>query len=347
MTGEETYHKYKDEFSNNHENEGEVTLDSDRARVKDMVLRFEKNTNSDDMDESVVRRKKISNGSLIPPFLHQDRNSTVSINSILSGASEASFDSNSSGFVSDRKSGADYHPPPTPHRPAPPPPEPFNDSSSSTSRSPVPEFPHVLEKRPSLSLSHRSPTVLRRARQPPCVRRKSLVLNQNHQMDTLWSYGVKQKDLEILLRLKISDTGSEENLRRVSLLSGDSSDNNTSENDDDGVKTETVSVDHSTDTLKNENHERSDDEDFGSEGSCERSNYDNVSIKSISSFDNMTPYNQYDSVTVSSDEYGSEAFHTQDHNELMAVSAVNELCVSTLPQTEINTVETKKEKYKR
>lgn len=350
MTKETSYSKFDEELTFDASGaDEELTMISDRTRVRDMIQRFERtNINiPEEMEEPVERRKKYSSGNLYPPHImySQDRNSTVSVNSILSAASEASLSSNSSGFISDRKSGTDYQLPPTPHRPAPPPPEPFNDSSSTASPSPIPsDYAHLSEKRPSLSSPNRSPQVQRRVRQPPCIRRKSLVLNHNHQGDTLWSYGVKQKDLEMLLRLKRSDSEEENDTNRNS--QDDSSDNaTTSENDDnvsDDVRTETVSMD----TLKNEEGGSDIDDLSGSDGSGERSNYDNVSIKSISSFDNMTPYHQYDSVTVSSDEFGSELCPGLDR-EFLTVSAVNEWCITKSAEKVIIPAESKKDKYKR
>lgn len=362
MTRDESYHRYDEELHSNSEEGGdEANMIGDRIRVKDIIMRFERssNTNSIDEEEYVERLKKTSYGNLIHPFYNQsshDRNSTISVNSVLSGASEASCESNSSGFVSDRKSGTDFNHPPVPHRPAPPPPEPFNDSSSSTSRSPMhPDFTSLHDKRFSLPTPNQSPVVLRRARQPPCVRRKSSVSNQGHQGETLWSYGVKQSDLEILLRLKRSElsdnedhNANDESKNNVDEEEGSVSSGGVREEDeanDDG-RTETVSIDLSTDTLKNEGDVGSDAEEnfFGSDDICDRSNYDNVSIKSISSFDNMVPY-QYDSVTVSSDEFGSELCNAPEQ-EFLTVSAVNEWCVAKSTET-VLPVENQKEKYRR
>lgn len=372
MTQEELCPRLKEELiasSGNTSEDEDVIIRPDRASVRDMILRFEKtalnNGESSVSSESLERFKGVGSlTSVVNPihnhFQHlapvtrsQDRNSNVSVNSILSNASEISFESTSSGFVSDRKS--------VPHRMAPPPPAPFNDSSSSESKSPVPEENVVVERRYSFTTPSGSPVVLRRLRQPPVIRRKSGTGNQGHLGETLWSYGVRQSDLEKLLRLKISDLSENEeeepkydNTPEASGNESSSDDSNDSEKSegneyvvtvDDG-RTDTLSTDHSTDTLINE--EDSGDEEDGdnlSVVSGERSNYDNVSIKSISSLD-MVPYQKYDSITVSSDEFGSEVCHAAD-TEFLTVSAVNEWCVSKSIQPILLPAESKKEKYRR
>lgn len=382
MTQEEPYPRLDEELQADEPIEEEdVVIRRKQKSVREMILRFEKTslTPYDPSIDSLERSKDSMLGSLTsivnplqvhfqhlcPVTRSQDRNSNVSVNSILSNASENSNESSSSGFVSDRKSGRESL---VPHRPAPPPPEPFNDScSSSESKSPVPEESVQVERRYSSATPNSSPGPIRkRSRQPPVMRKKSnassVVLGEAH-----WSYGVRQSDLEKLLRLKRSELSDHEDNRKAIRISvnsdsdssGSSSDSTDSDksdkgeeytiNDDDG-RTDTLSTDHSTDTLINE--ENSDEQDnlsVVSGESCGASNYDNVSIKSISSFD-MVPYQKYDSITVSSDEFGSELCHAPD-TEFLTVSAVNEWCVSrsaapltfglALP------VESKKEKYRR
>lgn len=176
-----------------------------------------------------------------------------------------------------------------------------------------------------------------------------------------WSYGVKQSDLEKLLRLKLSEPSDNEDEKQTktsvametlsdeSSSSDDSSDSDKQEagqeyilNHNEG-RTDTLSTDHSTDTLINDYV--SDEGDNLSSASEEQSNFDNVSIKSISSFD-MVPYQKYDSITVSSDEFGSEVCHAPD-TEFLTVSAVNEWCVSKSMEPVLMPVESKKEKYRR
>lgn len=363
--------------SGNASDEDGVIIRKDRASVRDMILRFEMTNlnNFGDSRESLEKCKEPlgSLTSVVNPiqshFQHlypvtrsQDRNSNVSVNSILSNASEHSYESSSSGFISDRKSGVELR---VPHRPAPPPPEQFKDSTSPESKSPVPETVTFKERRFSFTTPCSSPVVTRRSRQPPVIRRKSTA-GQGHPGERHWSYGVKQSDLEKLLRLKRSDpSDNEEELLSQDTVeessenessddSSDSSDNlsNGKEyvvNIEDG-KAETLSNDHSTDTLINEencdeNSERGDDASVSSGESGSRVNYDNVSIKSISSFD-MVPYQKYDSITVSSDEFGSEVCHAPD-TEFLTVSAVNEWCISKSTEPVLMPVESKKEKYRR
>lgn len=343
----------------------------DRASVRDMILRFERTAINrlSSSSESLERQNKDlifigSQTSVISPihlhFQHlnpvrrsQDRYSNVSVNSILSNVSQNSNESSSSGFASDRKSDV-----PIPHRPAPPPPAPFDDSSSTDSKSPVPEEMSSRERTGSFSTPNTSPVVLRRSRMPPVIRRKSSVSNVGHTGHTLWTYGVSQCELEKLLRLKSSDDSKKEpkyggssGTSEHESSSDDSTDseNSNSEkgqeymvNNGEG-RTDTLSTDHSTDTLINEDD--SDEADNISFASGERSNYDNVSIKSISSFD-MVPYQKYDSITVSSDEFGSEVCHAPNA-EFLTVSAVNEWCVSKAADTTLLPVESKKEKYRR
>lgn len=346
--------------------DADVIIRPERASVKDMILRFER-TNMNNLGESSESLERIKDlGSftsvlnpihyLSPGTRSQDRNSIASVNSILSNASEISFESSSSGFISDRKSEV-----PKPHRPAPPPPAPFNDSSSPECKSLAEEETDVVKSKFSYPVPSVSPVIMRRSRHPPVIRKKSYVGNQAYLAETLWSYGVRQSDLEKLLRLKRSELSDyeEEPIKYNDRSepsgnessSDDSNGNETSDgkeyivNVDDG-RTDTLSTDHSTDTLINE-------EDSGDEGdgenlsvaSCERSNYDNVSIKSISSLD-MVPYQKYDSITVSSDEFGSEVCHEPD-TEFLTVSAVNEWCVSKSKQPVLMPVESKKEKYRR
>ncbi|CAH2104812.1 unnamed protein product [Euphydryas editha] len=349
----------------------EIEFRQDKRSVKDIILRFEKNNISlGGSSESLERSKDPIMGSLtsvVNPlhahFQHlypvprsQDRNSNVSVNSILSNVSEISCESSSSGFVSDRKSSSLK-----PHRPAPPPPvpEPVNDNSSLDNKSPTSEETGYTEKRFSFMTPSSSPVVLRRSRQPPVIRRKSSMGNQGRVGESLWSYGVKQSDLEKLLRLKLSEPSDNEEetktnvatetLSQSSSSSDDSSDSDKKEagqeyivNNDDG-RTDTLSTDHSTDTLINDYD--SDEGDNLSGASEEQSNFDNVSIKSISSFD-MVPYQKYDSITVSSDEFGSEVCHAPD-TEFLTVSAVNEWCVSKSMEPVLMPVESKKEKYRR
>ncbi|XP_045511142.1 FYVE, RhoGEF and PH domain-containing protein 4-like isoform X1 [Colias croceus] len=358
-----------------------VELRKDRTTVKDMILRFERTgINLGSSSESLERLKDPLLGSLTsvvnPIHLHfqhlcqvnatPDRNSNVSVNSILSNVSEISYESSSSGFISDRKSSSLR-----PHRPAPPPPEPFNDGSSVESKSPVPEKTTEKERRYSFATPSTSPIVQRRSRQPPVIRRKSTIGGQGHNIgETLWSYGVRQSDLEKLLRLKQSESSDNEEEMKANIIkassneirsssnsssSSSSDDTNDSDklkesdeyivNNDEG-KADTLSTDQSTDTLINDYE--SDEADNLSErsgGSGDRSNFDNVSIKSISSLD-MVPYQKYDSITVSSDEFGSEVCHAPD-TEFLTVSAVNEWCVSKSIEPVLMPVESKKEKYRR
>ncbi|XP_061707094.1 obscurin-like [Cydia pomonella] len=367
MTQEEFCTYLADELHQRSDDE-DVVIRRDRTSVKEMILRFEKTsmTNLAGSTESLERVKDIDLENLTsvvnPVQLHfqnlhpvnrsHDRNSNVSVNSILSNVSEISYESNSSGFVSDRKSGVDRL---RPHRPAPPPPEPFNDNSSVESKSPRPEVVQP-PRRFSFATPNSSPVVLRR-RQPPVMRRKSTVSNQ-HLGEAHWSYGVTQGDLEKLLRLKTSEVsdGEEPKNTRPLISESDSSSDDSSDSDkanrgeeyvvniDDG-KADTLST--TTDTLVNE--DCSDEGDYfsvTSGASGERSNYDNVSIKSISSFDGMVPYQKYDSITVSSDEFGSEVCHAPD-TEFLTVSAVNEWCVTKSAEPVLLPVESKKEKYRR
>ncbi|XP_073941561.1 uncharacterized protein isoform X2 [Choristoneura fumiferana] len=374
MTQEEFYTRVDDDLQLRSDDE-EIVVRNDRTSVKEMILRFEKTsmTNLTVSTESLEKAKDIDLRNLTsvvnPIQLHlqnlypvnksQDRHSNVSVNSILSNVSEISYESNSSGFVSDRKSGVERR---RPHRPAPPPPpEPFNDSSSLESKSPVPEVAEVSKERQySFTTPNSSPVVMRRMRQPPVIRRKSIVSGQGHLGEAHWSYGVTQGDLEKLLRLKRSEVSdNEEEHKTVSTdstetdsSSGDSTDSDKSDRgqeyilNNDDTKADSLSADHSTDTLINE--ECSDEGDYfsvASGASGERSNYDNVSIKSISSFD-MVPYQKYDSITVSSDEFGSEVCHAPN-TEFLTVSAVNEWCVTKSAEPVLLPVESKKEKYRR
>ncbi|XP_063838757.1 obscurin-like isoform X1 [Ostrinia nubilalis] len=377
MTQEEIYTRLDDDLHSaaEHAADDEDLVIRRQKSVKEMILRFEKTSLSafDPTNDSLERSKDSSLGSLTsvvnPLQMHfqhlcpvtrsQDRNSNVSVNSILSNASENSYESSSSGFVSDRKSGRESL---VPHRPAPPPPEPFNDScSSSESKSPVRRESREVERRYSSATPNSSPIVKRRSRQPPVMRKKSnassILLGEAH-----WSYGVRQSDLEKLLGLKRSEVSDHEDDRKSISVesenessSGSSSDSNDSEKsnkcneyivqDDDG-RTDTLSTDHSTDTLINEeNSDEQDDLSVTSGESGERSNYDNVSIKSISSFD-MVPYQKYDSITVSSDEFGSELCSAPD-TEFLTVSAVNEWCMSRSVAPTLLPVQSKKEKYRR
>ncbi|XP_049869081.1 FYVE, RhoGEF and PH domain-containing protein 3-like isoform X1 [Pectinophora gossypiella] len=374
MTHEDCYTRLNDELHSSPDGpseDEEVLIRSDRASVKEMILRFERTAinNFGDSSESLERLKDLGNltsavnpvhvqfNHLSPVTRSQDRNSNVSVNSILSNVSEISYESSSSGFVSDRKS--DY---PVPHRPAPPPPAPFNDSSPE-SKSPPPEEDTIKDtRRFSFTTPCSSPVVLRRTRQPPVIRRKSLVGSQGHVGETHWSYGVRQSDLEKLLRLKRSEESEPEEeptrqrfgvheLQQEISSSDDSDDSEKSGqeyvlNNDDG-RTDTMSTDHSTDTLINEEEsDVGDNLSVVSGVSGDRSNYDNVSIKSVSSFD-MVPYQKYDSITVSSDEFGSEVCHAPD-TEFLTVSAVNEWCVSkSVEPVLMIPVESKKEKYRR
>lgn len=363
MTQEELCPRLEEELnssSGSNSEDADVITRPDRASVKDMILRFERTAinNLGESSESLGSLTSVFNPIhyLSPGTRSQDRNSIASVNSILSNASEISFESSSSGFISDRKSEV-----PKPHRPAPPPPAPFNDSPSPESKPLVSQGSTSVERRYSYTASSSSPVVMRRLRNPPVIRRKSGVGHQIHAGETLWSYGVRQSDLEKLLRLKrseLSDNEEEEvKYNGRSETSGNESssdDSNENENSDgkeyivnvDDGGTDTLSTDHSTDTLINE--EDSGDELDGdnlSVASCERRNYDNVSIKSISSLE-LVPYQKYDSITVSSDEFGSEVCHAPD-TEFLTVSAVNEWCVSKSIQPVLIPVESKKEKYRR
>lgn len=364
--------------SGNASDEDSVIIRKDRASVKDMILRFERtNLNNFGGSRESLDKCKSPLGSLTsvanplqshfqhlcPVTKSQDRNSNVSVNSILSNASEHSYESSSSGFISDRKSGDVL----VPHRPAPPPPDQFKDAPSPPPerKSPVPEENTFKERRYSFTTPNTSPVVTRRSRQPPVIRRKSTA-GQGHPGERHWSYGVKQSDLEKLLRLKRSDPSdneeestSQEHIEESS--ENDSSDSSSDSSDnlsngkeyvvnlDDGAA-ETLSTDHSTDTLiheenSDEQSERGDDVSVSSGDFGDRVNYDNVSIKSISSFD-MVPYQKYDSITVSSDEFGSEVCHAPD-SEFLTVSAVNEWCISKSTEPVLMPVESKKEKYRR
>ncbi|XP_075992119.1 uncharacterized protein LOC142987317 isoform X2 [Anticarsia gemmatalis] len=386
MTQEEFCSRLEHELhssSGNASDEDGVIIRKDRASVRDMILRFER-TNLDnlgDSRESLEKCREPNLGSLTsvvnpiqshfqhlcPVTKSQDRNSNVSVNSILSNASEHSFESSSSGFVSDRKSGVDML---VPHRPAPPPPVEFQDSVSPESKSPSPvpdeEVKHK-ERRFSFTTPNSSPVVTRRSRQPPVIRRKSTAGSQVHAGERHWSYGVTQKDIERILRLKRSDPSDNEEETPARESPPDSSENDSSSSSDDSSSdnlsngkeyiiniddgaVETMSTDHSTDTLINEEDsdvqsERGDGESVSSGGSGVRGNYDNVSIKSISSFD-MVPYQKYDSITVSSDEFGSEVCHAPD-TEFLTVSAVNEWCISKSTEPVLLPIESKKEKYRR
>lgn len=369
MSREDLRNSFIDESSyRNVSDDDEVELRKDKTSVKDMILRFEKTGISlNGSSESLERTRDPALGSLNNitnclqlPLHHlspvpksQDRNSNVSVNSILSNVSEISCESSSSGFVSDRKSSSLK-----PHRRAPPPPEPFKDNTSVCSKSPAPEEPVALERRYSFTTPSSSPVVLRRSRQPPVIRRKSSIGGQVRAGETHWSYGVKQSDLEKLLRLKLSEPSDNEEEIKINTNTESSSNESSSDdstdsgkiesgeeyivNVDDG-RTDTLSTDQSTDTLINDYE--SDEGDNLSGVSEEQSNFDNVSIKSISSLD-MVPYQKYDSITVSSDEFGSEVCHAPD-TEFLTVSAVNEWCISKSTEPVLMPVESKKEKYRR
>lgn len=381
MTEEEHCSRFDDEFQSNENgsDEDDVIIRKDRASVREMILRFEK-TNFSDCSDTLIVSKSPMLGSLtsvvnpISSHFHlssvtrpQDRISNVSVNSILSNASENSNESSSSGFISDRKVTKEVL---VPHRPAPPPPKVFNDDEYSIrTKSLLTEDVTFRERRYSLSTPSSSPVATRRSRQPPVIRRKSSVGNQLHLGEAHWSYGVKQSDLEKLLRLKRSDTSdNEEGEPKVNSAEESGTDDNSSNsssssssgdsksehvfhekeyivNVDDG-KTDTLSTDHSTDTLINEDDNDNEDHSSVVSGiSGDRSNFDNVSIKSISSLD-MVPYQTYDSITVSSDEFGSEVCHAPD-TEFLTVSAVNEWCVSKSLEPVLMSVESKKDKYRR
>lgn len=360
MTQEEDYPRIDEEIltppedqQDTDESFDDVVFRKDRNRVKDMILRFERSaiistSSLSNSNESLPRHRQLSMGGYstnISPFNShsQNRVSSISINSVLSNASEGSIESTSSGFVSDRKSCADC---PVPHRPAPPPPKLDNVEM---------KFSKPRDRRYSFSTPQTSPVLPRRARQPPVIRRKSLAGSQGHLGDTHWSYGVTQTDLEKLLRLKRSEVSDNEEVEESvnSQNIGDSDDSDDSDKTDeedvghDDTKVETMSTDRSTDTLINDEggSGEGDNSSLTSEVSGSRSNYDNVSIKSISSFD-MVPYQKYDSITVSSDEFGSEVCHAPD-TEFLTVSAVNEWCVTNSVEQVLLPVETKKEKYRR
>lgn len=360
-----------------------VIIRKDKASVRDMILRFERTTleTYGGSRESLERFRGSNLGSLtsvVNPiqshFQHlcpvtkaQDRNSNVSVNSILSNASEHSYESSSSGFISDRKSGVDVL---VPHRPAPPPPVQFRDKHTSDNKMLAPEQETTQrERRFSFTTPSSSPVAPRRSRQPPVIRRKSTAGSQAPPGERHWSYGVTQNDIERILRLKRSDPSDNEEEIPNQESAPDSSENESSDdsnsdnsssdnlsngkeyivNVDDGAA-DTLSTDHSTDTLINEEEsdvhsERGDDESVSSRESGDRANYDNVSIKSISSFD-MVPYQKYDSITVSSDEFGSEVCHAPD-TEFLTVSAVNEWCISKSTEPVLLPIESKKEKYRR
>ncbi|XP_041969889.1 FYVE, RhoGEF and PH domain-containing protein 4-like isoform X2 [Aricia agestis] len=354
MSREDLHNRLGDEIpsSENVSDDDEVEYRKDRRSVKDMILKFEKSAiYLSGSSESLERSKDPALGSLTsvvnpiqahfqhlcPSSTAQDRTSNVSVNSILSNVSAVSYESNSSGFVSDRNRSSLK-----PHRPAPPPPAEEAEDKHHTCKTPS-----------------SSPVVLRRSRQPPVMRRKSSIGNQGHlsSAETHWSYGVKQADLEKLLRLKLSepsDTDEEKNNSAKDSSSTESSDDSTDSdkmesgeeyvvNKDDCRTADTASTDQSTvDTLIND-YESDDGDNFS--GSGGPSNFDNVSIKSISSLD-MVPYQKYDSITVSSDEFGSEVCHAPD-TEFLTVSAVNEWCVTKSVEPVLIQVETKKEKYRR
>lgn len=361
--------------SGNASDEDSVVIREDRATVRDMILRFER-TNLSGSRESLDKCKSplgsltsVANPiqshfqHLFPVTKSQDRNSNVSVNSILSNASEHSYESSSSGFISDRKSGDVL----VPHRPAPPPPDQFKDapSPSPEGKPPVREDITFKERRYSFTTPNSSPVVTRRSRQPPVIRRKSTA-GQGHPGERHWSYGVKQSDLEKLLRLKRSDPSDNEEESTSQEPVEESSENDSSDSSSDSSDNlssgkeyvlnlvdgaaETLSTDHSTDTLiheenSDEQSERGDDVSVSSGDFGDRANYDNISIKSISSFD-MVPYQKYDSITVSSDEFGSEVCHAPD-SEFLTVSAVNEWCISKSTEPVLMPVESKKEKYRR
>ncbi|KAG6446337.1 pleckstrin homology domain-containing family G member 1 isoform X2 [Manduca sexta] len=385
MTQEELCSRFDDELQLSSENvsdDDDVIIRNRLSSVKEMIMRFEKPNvdNFGESGDSLERSKDPMLGSLtsvVNPiqshFQHlypvnrsQNRNSNVSVNSILSNASENSNESSSSGFVSDRKSGVEML---MPHRPAPPPPAPFNDNFSPESKSPNTEEVTFRERRYSFTTPSSSPVAVRRSRQPPVIRRKSNASNLGHLTETHWSYGVRQSDLEKLLRLKTSETSDTEEETKESRetrsnsesgssnsSSSGSSDESKSDsnldigkeyvvNIDDG-RTDTLSTDHSTDTLINEDDSEEGDElSVVSGESGDRSNFDNVSIKSISSLD-MVPYQKYDSITVSSDEFGAEVCHAPD-TEFLTVSAVNEWCISKSAEPLLMPTESKKEKYRR
>ncbi|XP_026757076.1 FYVE, RhoGEF and PH domain-containing protein 6-like isoform X1 [Galleria mellonella] len=374
MTREGLYGRPDDEFQSS---SGNVSDDEDivlrKNKVKDMIVRFEKTslTNScRGSSESLEKSKDtLSLTSVVSPiqahFQHlypvtksQDRNSNVSVNSLLSNISENGYDSSSSGFVSDRKScRASLQP----HRPAPPPPEPFNDSSSLESKSPAPEETRFTERRYSFTTPNTSPQAKRRSRPPPVIRRKSSANGQTHfGGETLWTYGVSQTELEKLLRLKRSVPSDNEDEAKSDSNDSDAGSSSDSDKSNRGAEyvvnkdddaTDTLSTDHSTDTLINEDDgEEQDNVSINSGDSSENStsnmdNVDNVSIKSISSFD-MVPYQKYDSITISSDEYGSEVCHAPS-TEFLTVSAVNEWCISQSVEPVVIPVESKKQKYRR
>ncbi|XP_014362973.2 FYVE, RhoGEF and PH domain-containing protein 3 isoform X1 [Papilio machaon] len=370
MTQEDNNSRFDDELMSNGDTTDEDVVRTERASVKEMILHFERTVvnNFGGSSESLEKSKDIMLGSLTsvvnPIQMHfqhlcpvtnsQDRHSNVSVNSILSNVSEISYESSSSGFASDRKSSSLK-----PHRPAPPPPEPFNDSSSIDSKSPAPDESITKDIKFSFATPPSSPIVLRRHRQPPVMRKKSTIGSQGHTGETHWSYGVKQSDLEKLLRLKTSEVSDNEEETKAASVESSSTDNGSDStdsdkaesgedyvvNNDDG-RTDTLSTDHSTDTLINEyESDEGDNVSEASGGSGDRCNYDNVSIKSISSFD-MVPYQKYDSITVSSDEFGSEVCHAPD-TEFLTVSAVNEWCISKSSEPVLIPVESKKEKYRR
>ncbi|XP_059059377.1 triple functional domain protein-like [Achroia grisella] len=382
MTREGLHGRPDDEFqssSGNVSDDDEIVLR--RNRVKDMIVRFEKTSLSNSYrgsSESLERPKDtLSLPSVISPiqahFQHlypvtksQDRNSNVSVNSLLSNISENGYDSSSSGFVSDMKSGRTSL---QPHRPAPPPPEPFNDNSSTESKSPAPDEISVTERRYSYVTPNTSPLAKRRSRPPPVMRRKSSAIGQTNQGlfglqggETLWTYGVSQTTLEKLLRLKRSEPSDNE--EEVKSDSGDNSDEGSSSSSDseksntgaeyvvnrEDDATDNLSTDHSTDTLINEDDEMQDNVSINSDDSSENSasnmdNVDNISIKSISSLD-MVPYQKYDSITISSDEFGSEVCHAPS-TEFLTVSAVNEWCISQSRERVVIPVESEKQKYRR
>ncbi|XP_053600946.1 pleckstrin homology domain-containing family G member 1-like isoform X2 [Plodia interpunctella] len=387
MTQEGLFGCPDDEFqssSGNISDDDEIVLRKDdditlrKNKVRDMIVRFEQTSLKNNFrasSESIEKTKDVYLGSVVNPiqayFQHlnpvtrsQDRNSNLSVNSLLSNISENGYDSSSSGFVSEsRKSTRNSL---QPHRPAPPPPEPFNDSSSIESKSPAPAEVDYTERRFSFTTPNSSPVARRRSRPPPVLRRKSTAGSQGHVGETHWSYGVSQSDLEKLLRLKrsvpsdneedikIEKVQSDEERRGSSSSSGSGSSGSDGSNrgaeyviNQDEDRADTLSADHSTDTLINEDDgEGQDNLSVTSSETSENSNImDNVSIKSISSFD-MVPYQKYDSITISSDEFGSEVCHAPS-TEFLTVSAVNEWCVSRSAEPVLIPVESKKEKYRR
>ncbi|KAM3959045.1 uncharacterized protein ACR2FA_006885 [Aphomia sociella] len=369
MTREGLSGRPDDEFqssSGNVSDDEEIVLR--RNKVRDMIVRFEKTSISNSYrssTESLEKSKDVTGvinmaqthyQHLFPVSRSQDRNSNVSVNSMLSNISENGYDSSSSGFVSDRKSARVSL---QPHRPAPPPPDSFNDNSSLESKSPAPEEITFRERRYSFTTPNTSPVARRRARPPPVIRRKSSVNGPVHcGGETLWTYGVSQTELEKLLRLKRSEpSDNEDEAKSSSVDSEGSSDSDQSDGgaeyilDKDDDAAETLSADHSTNTLIDEDDIEGQDNvsvnsgEYSESSANNMDNVDNISIKSISSFD-MVPYQKYDSITISSDEYGSEVCHAPS-TEFLTVSAVNEWCISRTAEPVLIPVESKKHKYRR